>query len=216
MHRARERQRKLQELTGATETPVSLRASNQTENSKLATRKEVVSDSCLMEKAVNTPLKENNSEGNIMKCLRQNSKTQVSSDMPGSPRNQLKTLNIQKEDFNMEIIVSSTENVRVEVQIEEEDDDENNAACLRADAKHRLKRLGKLYAGKLLVTVDLLFIHAAWGVQLFQTMRSGQRSQDAVRDKHLLIRHDTFVSENDFRGLLLVLLGWCFYFSGTY
>lgn len=148
IQRARERQRKLQELTGgvgATEKSVPLRESNQT---KAATRKEVVSDSCLFvmdNRGSNAGLKENNSEGNIVKSLRQNSMTQVSSEMPGSPRNQLKTLNIQKEDFNMEIKVSSVDNVRVEVQIEEGED--NNGAGLREDAKHRLKRLGKLYAG---------------------------------------------------------------------
>lgn len=153
MERARERQRKLQELTGATEKTTPLKESNQTEKS--VTRKEVVSDSCLImkEKSFDGALKENRSEGNVAKCGRQSSKTHVSSDMPGSPRNQLKTLNIQKEDFNMEIKVSSTENVRVEVQFEEEG--ENNAggetANLREDAKYRLKRLGKLYAGKQII-----------------------------------------------------------------
>lgn len=154
MQRARERQRKLQELTGATDKKSSpLKETNvSAENAKLVARKEVVSDSCLLlkEKSFDSSLKENSSEGNIVRCVRQNSKTHVSSDMPGSPRNQLKTLNIQKDDFNMEIKVSSTENVRVEVQIEEKDGDDENVSetpCLREDAKHRLKRLGKLYAG---------------------------------------------------------------------
>lgn len=153
MQRAKERQRKLQELTGVT----PLKESNvSTENSTLATRKEVVSDSCLFmkEKPHDSPLKENSSEGNIMKYVRQNSKTHISSDMPGSPRNQLKTLNIQKDDFNMEIKVSSAENVRVEVQIEEKDDEGDDesggeAQGLRENAKARLKRLGKLYAGEI-------------------------------------------------------------------
>lgn len=100
----------------------------------------------MVNKTVNAALKENKSEGNIAKC----SKTQVSSDMPGSPRNQLKTLNIQQEDFNMQIKVSSTENVRLEVEIKEDGDGDSKGetAGLREDAKHRLKRLGKLYAGK--------------------------------------------------------------------
>lgn len=148
MQRARERQRKLQELTGSIEKPAPLKESNQTVN-KLTTRKEIVSDSCLLlkEKSLDSVLKENKSEGNIG---RQNSKTHMSSDMPGSPMNKLKTFNIKQEDFNMEIKVSSTENVRVEVQIEEENGENkggNEIPCLREDAKCRLKRLGKLYAG---------------------------------------------------------------------
>lgn len=119
-------------------------------------KKEAVSEPSLNTKTGNyrSPLKENMSEGNISKYVRQNSKTLVSSDMPGSPQNQLKTLNIQRDDFNMEIKLTSSENVRVEVEIEEADDDtgENNEnierACLREDAKNRLNRLGRLYAGK--------------------------------------------------------------------
>lgn len=48
----------------------------------------------------------------------------------------------------MEIKVSSVENVRVEVEIEERSDDEpTEGACIREESRNRLKRLGKLYAG---------------------------------------------------------------------
>ncbi|XP_030762791.1 anillin-like isoform X2 [Sitophilus oryzae] len=92
------------------------------------------------------------------KFHRQNSVTRISSDVEGSPNNNMltKTLNIQKDDFNMEIKVKSAENVRVEVEIEERENEENierfsnhneENAGLREESRNRLKRLGKLYAG---------------------------------------------------------------------
>lgn len=78
------------------------------------------------------------SEGN----LRQNTTTHISSDFTSH-----KSLNIQNDAFNMEIKVSSADNIHVEVQIEE-CDDETNGGGLRQDAKNRLNRLGKLYAGR--------------------------------------------------------------------
>lgn len=93
-------------------------------------------------------LKENSSEGDVAKVEKSNSKTHISSDMPGSPMTKLKTLNIQKEDFNMEIKVSALEDVRVEVEIKEDDGTNGgDTPCLREGAKYRLQRLGKLYAG---------------------------------------------------------------------
>ncbi|KAF2896612.1 hypothetical protein ILUMI_09555 [Ignelater luminosus] len=87
-------------------------------------------------------------------------------EIPGSPQPQLKTLNIQKENFNMEIKLCSTENVRIEVELQEESDSNDeekenqvykmkyeagdaawNQPAIREHAKKRLQRLGKLYAG---------------------------------------------------------------------
>lgn len=52
----------------------------------------------------------------------------------------------------MEIKVNSAENVRLEVEIEERSDDGSQGSeanfGLREESKNRLKRLGKLYAGK--------------------------------------------------------------------
>lgn len=88
---------------------------------------------------------------------RQNSKTLVESKSlgsPGSPRHN--TLNIQKENFNMEIKVTSTDQIRFQVEIEEECSDKEfeeksspveNEKGLRKAAKDRLNRLGQLYAG---------------------------------------------------------------------
>lgn len=95
------------------------------------------------------------SEGNIPKIARQNSVTRVSSSIPGSPQTQLKTLNIQRDNFNMEIKLTSSDNVRVEVEIEEEGQSDDNdtesqsssESGLRELAKNKLNRLGKLYAG---------------------------------------------------------------------
>lgn len=159
MERARERQRKLMEYTDI-QKPVQtndlqkIKSNSQPSlsNSKLLSRKEVVSEPSLSTKTeiIQLPVAENISEGNIPNYNRHNSKTLVSSDMPGSPQ-QPKTLNIQRDDFNMEIKLTSSENVRVEVEIQETDDNDveenNEGACLREDAKNRLKRLGKLYAG---------------------------------------------------------------------
>lgn len=103
-------------------------------------------------------IKETMSEGDITKFVRQNSTTRISSDMPGSPQ-QLKTLNIQRNNFNMEIKVSSEDNVRLEVEIEHRDDDdedgegkenfstdknEGDGVGLRENTRSRLNRLGKL------------------------------------------------------------------------
>ncbi|KAL3287439.1 hypothetical protein HHI36_001910 [Cryptolaemus montrouzieri] len=77
---------------------------------------------------------------------------------PQSPKNssfnitgstKTNTLNINKENFNMEIKVTSSENVRVEVEFEEESSDIVNEKHLglRKDVKNKLNRLGKLYAG---------------------------------------------------------------------
>lgn len=86
------------------------------------------------------------------KFTRQNSITRVCSDIQGSPGQQTKTLNIQRDDFNMEIKVNSSENVRLEVEIEERSEDGSQGSesnfGLREESKNRLKRLGKLYAGK--------------------------------------------------------------------
>ncbi|RZB39980.1 hypothetical protein BDFB_005308 [Asbolus verrucosus] len=97
-----------------------------------------------------SPTFKNSSEGNLSKFSRQ-STTRVSSAITSSPNSQ-KTLNIHNDNFNMEIKVSSADNVRVEVQIEEqqesdEGDGGRSEGGLRQDAKNRLNRLGKLYAG---------------------------------------------------------------------
>lgn len=107
-------------------------------------------------------IKETTSEGNIPKFVRQNSTTRISSDMPGSPK-QLKTLNIQRDNFNMEIKVSSADNVRLEVEIEDRDDDDGDGkenfsksdgdgtVGLRENTRSCLNRLGKLCGCKYLV-----------------------------------------------------------------
>lgn len=84
-------------------------------------RKEIVSDSNLSMKAssmYNSSMKENLSDSNLRKGC-----TRVSSDLPSSPQTPTKTLNIQKENFNMEIKLTSSDNVRVEVEIEERDEE---------------------------------------------------------------------------------------------
>lgn len=61
-----------------------------------------------------------------------------------------KTLSFQKENLNMEIKVTSSDDVRVEVEFEDSSNDEEpqpNGDVLRKDVKDRLNRLGKLYAG---------------------------------------------------------------------
>ncbi|VEN58116.1 unnamed protein product [Callosobruchus maculatus] len=97
-------------------------------------------------------LKENKSEGALTQFKRQNSKTRISSEIGGSPNSKSKTLNIQQENFNMEIKVTSSENVRVEVEIAGDDfesnkDSNKSESALRDESKYKLKRLGKLYAG---------------------------------------------------------------------
>lgn len=136
-------------------------------------RKEVVSDTCLNTKSLyyDSSLKENLSDSNLAKkgC------TRVSSDLSSSPQSPVKTLNIQKENFNMEIKLTSSDNVRVEVEIEERDDSDdddipndepeihdNQDECddkpvIRTDVKNRLQRLGKLYSG--LINYYYIFNH---------------------------------------------------------
>ncbi|KAL1501045.1 hypothetical protein ABEB36_006447 [Hypothenemus hampei] len=90
-----------------------------------------------LSQASKSPLKETSSENSIPLI----SKEQQSE---GSPGQQTNTLNIQRDDFNMEIKVNSAENVRVQVEIEEHTE---SGVCLREESKNCLKRLGKLYAG---------------------------------------------------------------------
>lgn len=126
-------------------------------------RKEIASDSNLNLKTqyYDSSMKENLSDSNLSK----KSMTRVSSDMQIHPQSPTKTLNIQKENFNMEIKLTSADNVRVEVEIEERDEsdseepqevphiivtDENDSQdkpSIRPDVKNRLQRLGKLYSG---------------------------------------------------------------------
>lgn len=105
---------------------------------------------------LSSPLRENVSDCDLPRFSRQNSRTRVSSDIPGSPKTQLKTLNIQQDNFNMEIKVTSTEDVRVEIEIGEQEESQishNNfgspkSDCgLRDESKKKFKQLGKLYAG---------------------------------------------------------------------
>lgn len=135
--------------------------------------KAVASDSNINTKSLyNSDFKENVSEPNISKYAKQGCTLVATESSPKSPT---KTLNIQQENFNMEIKLTSSDNVRVEVEIEERegsdnDNDDNNAVfpgihkishnensdkdaesnkpIIRADAKKRLQRLGKLYSGK--------------------------------------------------------------------
>ncbi|CAH1118405.1 unnamed protein product [Phaedon cochleariae] len=157
--RARERQKLLEDYTGSEKSPLRETQSNNSSKTNLADTRKVhkasLSDSDLTSKikrAGSSPFKENNSDSNLPRFSRQNSKTMVSSEIPGSPGSQLKTLNIQQDNFNMEIKLTSTENVRVEVEIAEADsnsDSENNhdENGLRDESKSKLKRLGRLYAG---------------------------------------------------------------------
>lgn len=97
-----------------------------------------------------TPTYKSNSEGNVSRPSRQNT-TRVSSQILSASPHSPKTLNIHNENFNMEIKVHSADNVRVEVEIEEQqesgDETDQIEGGLRQDAKMRLNRLGKLYAG---------------------------------------------------------------------
>lgn len=121
--------------------------------------KESFSDSNINSQISSTsPLRETNSDSNLLRFSRQNSRTRLSSDIPGSPKTEIKTLNIQQNNFNMEIKVSSTENVRLEVEIGEQGNDENlnsdlentkNNFGIRDESKKKFKQLGKLYSGKL-------------------------------------------------------------------
>lgn len=131
-----------------------VKTSSESKDIKNIRHKEIVLDSVLHAPTdLQEKVKENNTGTSVTNPTRQNSTTRVSSKIPGSPQPQLKTLNIQNENFNMEIKVTSLENIRVEVEIEEQNDsDTGNAisdSCLRDESKSKLKRLGKLYAGNL-------------------------------------------------------------------
>ncbi|XP_050299798.1 anillin-like isoform X2 [Anthonomus grandis grandis] len=149
--RARERQRLLQGLPVEEKLPLK-------ESNRIAVSEPNLKD---LEKI---PQKEVKSETDL-RCkesstvesvplghfTRQNSITRVLSDVQGSPGQQTKFLNIQRDNFNMEIKVNSADNVRLQVEIEERSDESNDASeeqtGLREESKNRLKRLGKLYAG---------------------------------------------------------------------
>ncbi|XP_018329848.1 anillin-like isoform X2 [Agrilus planipennis] len=156
LERARERQKKLKQQGVIDDKQLDLK-----ENQPSL----VVSNADKIETLSNNSNQYNDrKESDIYESPRQNSLTKFSSDLPGSPQAQLKTLNIQKENFNMEIKLSSTDNIRVEVEIEERNDNdevfknaenitviENKASDeippLREDTKKRLQRLGKLFSG---------------------------------------------------------------------
>lgn len=114
-------------------------------------------------------LKEINSESNLPIIYKQNSRTRMSSDIPGSPKTQLKTLNIQQDNLNMEIKVTSTEDIRVEIEIGEQDGEikknileSPKIDCgLRDKSKKTLKQLGKFYSGKhnyILLPTKLIYL----------------------------------------------------------
>ncbi|KAK4885871.1 hypothetical protein RN001_002142 [Aquatica leii] len=166
LERARERQKKLlQSNNGEIINPLkesnSATVIESTLKSKICNLGSAISDSVLCTKTTTEFNSiESKSEGNLTNMVKQNSKTRISSNLPGSPQHLHKTLNIQKENFNMEIKLCSTENIRVEVDFQEEDGSEGkenvivsdhmntiNHGGLRDDAKMRLQRLGKLYAG---------------------------------------------------------------------
>ncbi|XP_060534252.1 anillin isoform X2 [Cylas formicarius] len=142
--RARERQRLLQGYSGQ-ENPTRLRDINKNTSSEPN-----------LSEVISLPRKEVASDPNLPSKL--SPVDSPSKDMPSSPASQAKTLNIQRDNFNMEIKVTSAENIRVQVEIEEQDDsiaDSNisdagshcSESGLREESKNRLKRLGKLYAG---------------------------------------------------------------------
>lgn len=159
LERARERQKKLQELNTAEQITPPKRSVEKRQELLSPKRGKYQEKTPVKNATVNSP-KETSSEGRVQKILRHCSSTKVSSNLPASPQPQLKTLNIQKENFNMEIKLISSENVRVEVEIQESDtsDNENNdggsseiietTPALRKHAIHKLKKLGRLYAGK--------------------------------------------------------------------
>ncbi|XP_031344694.1 anillin isoform X2 [Photinus pyralis] len=158
LERARERQKKLlQSKDIGTVSPLgesNTLSTTSLEDFKSVNMTATVSDSMLCTKSLldSNLITETQSEGNLTSMVRQNSKTRISSNITGSPQSHLKTLNIQRENFNMEIKLSSTENVRVEVEFQEENEEgkeniKQDTAGLRDDAKMRLQRLGRLYAG---------------------------------------------------------------------
>lgn len=161
--RARERQRMLEVYSNSDNNLKSKISNCECSDSSPKNKRESFSDSNLSSKTpCSSPLRENNSDCNLPRFSKQNSKTRVSSDIPGSPKTQLKTLNIQQNNFNMEIKVTSTENVRVEVEIDEGSESSQSElkspkteSGLRIESKKRLNQLGKLYAGKLYVLMNL-------------------------------------------------------------
>lgn len=138
---------------------IPLRESNTNESQRI--HKEYRSEPAVHKKEDSPcrPSKENKSDSNLPSFTRQNSRTRISSEVFGSPKGQSKTFNIQNENFNMEIKLTSTDNVRVEVEIAEGEDDVgsnhggNEESVLREESRNKLKRLGKLYAGMLAVEI---------------------------------------------------------------
>ncbi|GLV36450.1 scraps [Carabus blaptoides fortunei] len=117
---------------------------NLTESNRIK-RKEVVSDSNLSMKSsnmYNSSIKENLSDSNLRKGC-----TRMSTDMPSSPQTPTKTLNIQKENFNMEIKLTSSDNVRVEVEIEEREEDFSDDDENYGDDENNVKGISKLQNG---------------------------------------------------------------------
>lgn len=152
--RARERQKMLEVYTGTDEN-IHTKNNCDSVESNLKNR-ESISDSNLNFTCLSSPLRENVAECDLPRFSRQNSRTRVSSDIPGSPKTQLKTLNIQQDNFNMEIKVTSTEDVRVEIEIGEQEESQvpkynpespKSDCGLRDESKKKFKQLGKLYAG---------------------------------------------------------------------
>lgn len=155
MHSTEKTPLKESNLNVDTSNKISISQPNLT-NVKRIPRKEVVSDSSIQQKTVNfgAVLREGESAGNVSSFKRQNSVTQITSDMPGSPLPQLKTLSIKNDDINVEIKLTSSENVRLEVEIAERSSSEDEGGAeggkrpvIREQAKSKLQRLGKLYAG---------------------------------------------------------------------
>ncbi|CAG9861041.1 unnamed protein product [Phyllotreta striolata] len=151
--RARERQKLLVSSNNVERTPLRENNSAFAEDPQKL-RRESLSESNVHSPSTSadSPLKGVISEGNLTKFTRQNSVTRVSSEMPASPKPLSKTLNIQQDNFNMEIKVTSSDNVRVQVEIAEteENDDSEEASSdsgMRVESKSKLKRLGQLYAG---------------------------------------------------------------------
>lgn len=139
---------------------MSVSEPNLAETPKIS-RKEIVSDSNIYTKSSFYETAKENTPNSPSKFKRQNSTTRVSSHIPGSPQPQLKTLNIQRDDFNMEIKLVATDDVKVEVEIQERSEDDGSDSenkngsngdvdkgGIREQARSKLQRLGKLYGGK--------------------------------------------------------------------
>ncbi|XP_066144957.1 anillin-like isoform X1 [Euwallacea fornicatus] len=150
--RARERQRMLKDYPSSHDGATPLRECNREAVSEPnLTKSKVIHEETRSEPNIPLKLSQTNDGHCEGQLIRQNSITRVCSDLQGSPGQQTKTLNIQKDNFNMEIKVNSADNVRVEVEIEEHCEESNHGSDenfgLREESKNRLKRLGKLYAG---------------------------------------------------------------------